>query len=85
VPRTIETVIEQAKEMVSKSKSYASSMSESNAVVRNSHERVTNADRLQEEVVLRFRLAGEPTGCAFANNYPEKSSRAPGVRGGRLP
>jgi quinol monooxygenase YgiN len=24
------------------------------------HERVTNADRLQEEAVLRFQLAGEP-------------------------
>jgi hypothetical protein len=24
------------------------------------HKRVTNADRLQEEAVLRFQLAGEP-------------------------
>jgi hypothetical protein len=34
------------------------------------HERVTNADRLQEEVVLRFHLAGEPKVTHFIAAEP---------------
>jgi Transmembrane secretion effector len=34
------------------------------------HERVTNADRLQEEVVLRFNLTGEPKVTHFIAAEP---------------
>jgi Transmembrane secretion effector len=34
------------------------------------HERVTNADRLQEEVVLHFNLAGEPKVTHFIAAEP---------------
>jgi hypothetical protein len=34
------------------------------------HERITNADRLQEEVVFRFNLAGEPKVTHFISAEP---------------
>ena len=34
------------------------------------HERITNADRLQEEVVFRFQLAGEPKVTHFIAAEP---------------